>query len=40
MFFVFEMQKRHKIIIVFAPNQRYLRIFARKYIKFIEDYNV
>lgn len=40
MVFVFEMQKRHKIIIAFAINQRYLRTFARKYVNFIEGYNV
>ena len=40
MIFAFEMQKRNKIIIAFAANQRYLRIFARKYVNFIEDYNV
>lgn len=32
MIFVFEMQKRHKIIIAFAVNQRYLRTLARNYI--------
>ena len=38
MFFVFEMQKRHKIIIAFAVNQRYLRTFVRNYVNFIEEY--